>query len=111
MYGSMPDLCRKLLPGRVVHSDTVRDVFETLMARMISAHMLLISKSSQEAEFVVASDASKVGIVGVLLQEDSDGHLRPCAYNYSARKLKDVETRSSAHVKEALVIFDSVFRV
>jgi hypothetical protein len=33
-----------------------------------------------EAEFVVATDASKVGIVGVLLQEDTSGSLRPCAY-------------------------------
>jgi hypothetical protein len=47
---------------------------------MIPTLVLLILKSSQEAEFIVATDASKVGIAGVLLQEDSDGHLRPCAY-------------------------------
>jgi hypothetical protein len=35
---------------------------------MVSAHVLLILKSCQEAEFVVATDASKVGIAGVLLQ-------------------------------------------
>jgi hypothetical protein len=35
---------------------------------MISAHVLLITKSGQEAEFVVATYASKVGIAGVLLQ-------------------------------------------
>ena len=85
----LTDLCRKSLPGRVVHSDTTRVAFETLKARMISAHVLLIPKSGQEAEFVVATDASKVGIAGVLLQEDSDGHLRPCAY--WARKLKDAK--------------------
>jgi hypothetical protein len=51
----------------------------------------------------VATDASKVGIAGVLLQEDYDGHLRPCAYK--ARKLKDVETRYSAYDKEALAIY------
>ncbi len=56
--------------------------------------MLVIPKSGQEAEFIVAIDASKVGIAGVLLQEDSEGHFRPCAY--WARKLKDVETRYSA---------------
>jgi len=34
---------------------------------MVSAHVLLIPKSGQEAEFVVATDASKDGIAGVLL--------------------------------------------
>jgi len=42
--------------------------------------VLLIPKSGRNAEFIVATDASKVGIAGVLLQEDSEGHLRPCAY-------------------------------
>jgi hypothetical protein len=74
-------LCRKSIPGRVVHSDTTRVAFETLKARIIStAPVLLIPKYDQEAELVVATDASKVGIAGVLLREDSDGHLRPCAY-------------------------------
>ncbi len=40
---------------------------------MISAPVLSIPKTRQDAEFVVATDAIKVGIVGVLLQEDSDG--------------------------------------
>jgi hypothetical protein len=75
----LTDLCRKSLPGRVVHSVTTRAAFEILKARMISALVLLISKTGHEAEFVVATDASKVGIAGVLLQEDSNGHLRPCA--------------------------------
>jgi hypothetical protein len=42
--------------------------------------VLLILKSCRDGEFIVATDASKVGIAGVLLQEDSEGHLRPCAY-------------------------------
>jgi len=76
---------------------------------MISAHVLLVPKSGQEAEFVVAIDASKVGIAGVLLQEDSNGHLRPCAY--WARKLKDAENRYSAYDKEVLAIVEVVSRV
>ncbi len=67
------------MPGRVVHCDATRTAFETLKARMISALVLLIPKSGQDAEFIVAPDASEVGIAGVLLQEDSEGHLRPCA--------------------------------
>ena len=58
------DLCRKSLPGRVVHSNTTRAAFETLKARIISAHVLQIPKSGQEAEFVAAIDAGKVGIAG-----------------------------------------------
>ena len=71
--------------------------------------MLLIPKSGLEVEFVVESDASKVGIAGVLLQEDCDGHLRPCAY--WARKLTDAKTRYSAYDKEALAIVEVVSRV
>jgi hypothetical protein len=74
------DVCRKSLPGRVVHSDTTWDAFETLKARIISAHVLLIPKSGQEAEFVGAIDVSKFGIAGVLLQKYLEGHLRPCTY-------------------------------
>ena len=62
---------------------------------MISVPMLLIPKSSQEAEFFVATNASKIGIVGVLLQGDSDGTLR--IYYCWARKLKDAKTRYSAY--------------
>ena len=71
--------------------------------------MLLISKSGEEAEFFVVTDASRVGIAGVLLQEDSNGHLRPCAY--WDRKLKDAETRYSAYDKDALSIVEAVSRV
>jgi len=102
-------LCRKSLPGRVVNSDTTRATFKTLKARIISAHLLLIPKSGKEAGFFVATDASKVGIAGLLLQEDFDGRLRPCAY--WARKLKDAKTRYSAYDKEALAIVEAVFRV
>ncbi len=56
------DLCRKSSPGRVVHCDATRAAFETLKARMIFASKLLIPESSQDAEFIVATDASKVGI-------------------------------------------------
>jgi hypothetical protein len=58
---------------------------------MISAPILLIPKSGQEAEFIVATVASKVVITGLLLHEASERHLRPC--DYLARKLKDVETK------------------
>jgi hypothetical protein len=105
----LTDLCRKSLPGRVVHSDTTKAAFETSKAKMISAHVLLILKSGQDEEFIATTDASKVGIVGVLLQEDSESHLRSCAY--WARKLKADETRYNAYDKEALAIVEAVSRV
>jgi len=69
---------------------------------MISFPVLPIPKSSRDATFIVATYASKVGIAGALLQEDSEGHLRPCAY--WARKLKDAETRYNAYDKKALAM-------
>jgi hypothetical protein len=75
---------------------------------MISAHVVLIPKSGQEAEFIVETYASKVGIAGVLLQEDFEGNLQPCAY--WARKLKDTKTRYIAYDKEALAIVEAVSR-
>ena len=71
--------------------------------------MLLISKSVWDAEFIVATYASNVGIAGVLLHENYEGHLRPCAY--WARKLKDDETKYSAYDKETLAIVEAVSRV
>jgi hypothetical protein len=82
---------------------------ETLKSRMISAPDLLIPTMGHEAEFVVETNASKVGIAGVLLQEDTSGSLRPCAY--WARKLKDREPRFSACDREALAVVEVVSRV
>jgi hypothetical protein len=78
-------MCRKNLHGNVLHTEATKTDFETLKSRMISAPVLLIPKRGRDSEFVVVTDASKVGIVGVLIQEDTSGSLRPCAY--LARKL------------------------
>jgi hypothetical protein len=101
-------LCRKNLPGNVVHTDATKTAFETLKSRMISTPVLLIPKMGHEAEFVVATGASKVGIAGVLLQEDTFGSLRPCAY--WTRKLRECETRYG-YDREALVVVEDVYRV
>ncbi len=74
------DMCRKNLPGNVVHTERTKAAFETLKSRMISAPILLIPTMGHEAEFVVAIDASKVGVAGVLVQADISGSLRPCVY-------------------------------
>ena len=62
---------RKNLPSNVVHTGAIKDAFETLKSCMSSAPVLLFPYMGHDAEFVVATEASKVGIVVVLLQEDN----------------------------------------
>ncbi len=90
----------------MAHSVATRATFEILKARMISTPVLLIPKSGKDVEFVVATNTSKVGIVGVLLQEDFEAQLRPCAY--LACKLKYAKTRSSACDRDALARMEAL---
>ncbi len=76
---------------------------------MVFAPVFFIPKMGHEPAFVVATDASKVGIAGVLLQEDTSRTLRPRAY--WARKLKDYKTRYSACDLEALAVVEAVSRI
>ena len=64
-------MCRENLLDHVVHTETTKVAFETLKSRMISALDLLFPQAEHNAEFVVANDANKVGIVWVLLQEET----------------------------------------
>ncbi len=105
----LTDMCRKNLLCTVVHIVTTKAAFKTLKSRMFFAPVILIPKMGQEAEFLVATDASKVGIAGVLLQEDTSGSLRSCAY--WARKLKECKTRYRAYDREALAVVEAVSRV
>ena len=105
----LTDMCRKGKPGKVVWDSTARVAFEALKARMISAPLLLIPKCGADADFIVATNASNVGLGAVLLQEDSSGSVRPCAY--WARKLNDAERNYSAYDLEALAVVEAVTRV
>ena len=69
-------MCRKNLPINALDTETPKGAFETLKSRMISAPILRIPKMGHEAEFVAATDASKVGIAGVLLQEDTSRYFK-----------------------------------
>ena len=44
-------MCRKNLPGNVVHTKSTKAAFETLKSRMISVPVLLIPKMGHEADF------------------------------------------------------------
>ena len=99
---------RSQKPGSIVWNDDAMLAFETLKARLVSAPVLLIPECGPESTFVVATDASDVGLGAVLLQEDHAGDLRPCAYY--ARKLNDAERKYSAYDKEALAVVEAVHR-
>jgi hypothetical protein len=73
-------MCRKNLHCNEVPTEAAKFAFETLKSRLIFVPIMLITNVGHEAEIVVATDASKFGIVEVLLQEDSSRFLRPCAY-------------------------------
>ena len=45
----LTDMCRKNLPGNVVHIDATKTAFETLKSRKISAPVLLIPKMEEES--------------------------------------------------------------
>jgi len=94
--------------GSVTWNDTGLVAFEALKARLISAPVLLIPVCGADAEFVVATDASDVGLGAVLLQQDDTGDLRPCAYY--ARKLNAAERAYSAYDKEALAVVEAITR-
>ena len=95
---------RRQKSGSVIWNDDARDI----KARLVSAPVLLIPECGHESTFVVATDASDVGLGAVLLQEDHAGDLRPCAYY--ARKLNDAERKYSAYDKEALAVVEAVHR-
>ncbi len=64
---TLTNLCHKNVIGNVVHTNVTKVAVEFLKARMISALVLLISKSDNKAEYVVPIDANEVIVVGVLL--------------------------------------------
>ncbi len=64
---TLTNMCHKNVLGNVVYTKVTKAAVEFLKARMISPLALLISKSDNKAEGVVAIDANGVIVVGVLL--------------------------------------------
>jgi hypothetical protein len=63
---SLTNLCRKNVPSNDVYTEKPIVAVEVLKARMLLAIVFLIS--DDKTDCVVTIDASKVGIVKVLLQ-------------------------------------------
>jgi hypothetical protein len=83
------------------------EAFETLKSRLISAPCLILPEVSSDARFTVARDASSLGIVAILLQNQGGG-LQP--FSYWARELNLVERGNtySPYDLEALAVCEAV---
>ena len=60
----------------------------------------------EQAEFVVATDASDIGLGAVLMQHNDEGVLQPVSY--FAKKLNGAQQRYSAYDKEALGTVEAI---
>lgn len=80
--------------------------FDELRRRLCSEPVLVLYDVNKRHE--VHTDASSVGLAGVLLQEDSEGRLRPVFY-YS-RHCTEAESRYASHELEVLAIVETLER-
>ena len=103
----LTDMLMQNMPLKLVWSDLTRCAFETLVVRLTSAPVLALPDTRTGAMFTVATDASNVGIAGVLLQDQGTGlGLQPC--EYYARKLKPAEKNYDAYNLEALAATQAI---
>ena len=65
----MTDMLKQDMPTKLVWSDLTRSAFESSVLRLTSAPVLAVPDTRIAAMFTVATDASNVGIAGVLLQD------------------------------------------
>jgi hypothetical protein len=103
----LTDLLRKSQPQKVTLTPACLEPFETLQLRLISAACLILPEVSSDATFTAATDASKLGIATVMLQ-DQGGGLQ--LVSYLARKLNPADRGStySAYNSEALAVCEAV---
>ena len=89
---------------KLVWSDRTISAFKVLVCRLISAPVLALPNTRIGA---IATDASNVGIAGVLLQDQGSGlGLQPC--EYFDRKLKPAERNYDAYNLDALAVTQAI---
>lgn len=81
-----------------------QDSFEKLRDELASGPTLAIF--DPEAETQLHTDASQIGVAGVLLQKQSTGDWKPIAY--MSRQTSDPETRYHSFELETLAVFEAV---
>jgi hypothetical protein len=103
----LTDLLRTFQPQKVTLTPACLEAFETLKLRLISAPCLILPEVSSDATFTVATDASTMEIVAVLLQ-DQGGGLQ--TVSYWVRKLNPTQCGNtySAYDLEALAVCETV---
>ena len=92
-------LTEKGMPDRVVWTDNCQKALKDIQIKINKNLKLFLPDLSKT--FFVQTDASKIGLGGVLLQKH-DGQLQPCLF--LSRRLLDRETRYSTIERECLGI-------
>ena len=87
---------------RFAWSQQCNHAFRTLKTRLTTAPMLVAPRTGPNESFVLSTDASNKGLGAVLLQEQSDGTLKPCAY--WAKTLNKAQRRYPIYDQELLAI-------
>ena len=75
---SLTDLCHTNVIGNIVHIKVTKVAVEFYKAQMIFVLVLLILKSDNKAECVVAIIANEIVVVDVLLYHDASRSIRSC---------------------------------
>ena len=76
--------------------------FQLLKQRLTTAPLLVTPRTGLAESFILSTDASNKGIGAVLLQEQSDGTLRPCSYY--AKTLNKAQRNYPIYDQEMLAI-------
>ena len=107
-FSTVTEPLRRLLKKNVPWKwgDPQHRAFEELKRLLLSSETL--SFFDPDAPTEVMTDASPVGLGGVILQQQKDGHMHPV--DYASRSLKDAETRYSQIERECLGIYFAVNR-
>ena len=92
------ELTRKNVSFKWTHKE--HTAFLKMKQLMTTAPVLRRPNCGRDAEFVIATDASKYGIGAVLLQQDNNGKLQPCAY--FAKSLSTPQRSYSTYDQELL---------
>lgn len=96
----LTDLTKKSAPTNIRWEPIHQEAFGKLKSMLSTQPMLKLIDMTKS--FLLQTDASEVGIGGVLLQLDDDGEKWPVAY--ASRKLRGAEKNYSVIEKECLAV-------
>ena len=96
----LTDAIHKGNPNEIVWNDSRDQAFQELKRRISTPPILRLPDVTQP--FIVQTDASHIGTVAMLLQEDATGEQRPVAF--ASRKLQPRESNYSTTERECLAI-------